>query len=81
MTRYEILLNLGENFVKLVGKNLIPVHLLDWKVYYEAYLKETEYHKKHFKKVRKTHMIQLIAENYNITERTMFNVVSFMEGK
>ena len=81
MTRYETLISLGEKFVKLVGKNLIPVHILDWKVYYEAYLTATEYHKKHFKKVRKTHMAQLVAENYNITERTMFNVIAFMEGE
>ena len=81
MTRYETLISLGEDFVKLVGKNLIPVHVLDWKILYEAYLKETEYHTKYFKKVRKTHMIQLVAENYDITERTMFNVVSFMEGE
>lgn len=80
MTRYETLINLQESFMQLVAKNIIPVHVLDWKVYYEAYLKETEYHKKYFKKVRKTHMIQQVAENYNITERTMFNVVAFMEG-
>ena len=81
MNRYETIISLGEDFIKLMGKNLIPVHVLDWKVYYEAYLKETEYHKKHFKKVRKTHMAQLVAESYNITERTMFNVIAFMEGK
>ena len=81
MTRYETILSLGEDFIKLMGKNLIPVHILDWKVYYETYLKETSYHKKHFKKVRKTQMAQLVAETYNITERTMFNVIAFMEGK
>mgnify|MGYP000867908012 CR=1 FL=1 len=81
MTRYETILSLGDNFIKLMGKSIIPVHILDWKVYYEAYLKETNYHQKHFKKVRKTHMAQLVAENYNITERTMFNVIAFMEGE
>lgn len=80
MTRYETILNLGDDFIKLMGKNIIPVHILDWKVYYEAYLKEMDYHNKHFKKAGKTLVAQQVAENYNITERTVFNVIAFMEG-
>lgn len=80
MNRYETIVSLGENFMKLMGKNLIPIHILDWKVYYEAYLKEMEYQKKHFKKPRKTHAAGVVAEQYKITERTMFNIISFMES-
>lgn len=81
MNRYETILNLGETFMKLMGKGLMPVHILDWKVYYEAYLKEMEYQQKNFKKPRKTHAAGCAAEQYGITERTMFNVIAFMESK
>ncbi|MXN91294.1 hypothetical protein GR160_08635 [Flavobacterium sp. Sd200] len=80
MTRYETITALGDNFIKLMGKSLVPVHLLDWKVYYEAYLKELECQKKYFKKVRKTAVVATVADNYNISERSMFNVIAFMEG-
>ena len=80
MNRYETITSLGENFMKLMGKNLIPIHILDWKVYYEAYLKEMEYQQKNFKKPRKTHAAGCVAEQYKITERTMFNIIAFMEG-
>lgn len=80
MTRYETITSLGDNFMKLMGKSLIPVHILDWKVYYEAYLKEMEYQKKYFSKPRKTNAAGTVAEHYSITERTMFNIIAFMEG-
>lgn len=80
MTRYDTINALGDNFIKLMGKSLIPIHILDWKVYYEAYLKEQEHQKKHFTKVRKTNVVATVADNYNISERSMFSVIAFMEG-
>ena len=80
MTRYETILNLGDNFIKLMGKSLIPVHVLDWKVYYEAYLKQAEITAKEYGKPKKTLAAALTAETYSISERSMFNVIAFMEG-
>jgi hypothetical protein len=80
MTRYESIINLGDNFVKLISRSLIPVHLLDWKVYYEAYLKESDLQKQRHGKVRKTHVACTIADDYKISERSMFTIIAFMEG-
>jgi poly-beta-hydroxyalkanoate depolymerase len=80
MTRYETIVNLGDNFIKLMGKSLIPVHVLDWKVYYEAYLKQAEAVTRQYGKPKKTLAAALTAETYSISERSMFNVIAFMEG-
>lgn len=80
MTRYETILNLGDDFIKLMGKNLIPVHVLDWKVYYEAYLKEAEILCKKYGKPKKTRAAGIVADDYKISERNMFYIISFMEG-
>jgi hypothetical protein len=81
MTRYQTILNLGDDFISLMGKKLIPVHVLDWKVYYEAYLKESGESKKSFSKVRKTAIAATVAHSHRISERTMFNIIAFMEGE
>jgi hypothetical protein len=80
MTRYETIINLGDDFIKLMGKSLIPVHVLDWKVYYEAYLKETELQRQRTGKTRKTLAACMVAETYSISERNVFNIIAFMEG-
>ena len=80
MTRYETINNLGDNFVKLMGKSLIPVHVLDWKVYYEAYLKQSDLICREFGKPKKTRAAGITAAMYNISDRTMYNVIAFMEG-
>lgn len=80
MTRYETITSLGDDLIKLMGKSIIPVHILDWKVYYEAYLKQTELLLKEYGKPRKTWAAGMVADEYNISERTMFNVIAFMEG-
>jgi len=80
MTRYETILSLGDNFIKLMGKGLVPTHILDWKVFYEAYLKEAEALTLHRGKRNKTRAACNVAENYKISERSMFNVIAFMEG-
>ena len=79
MTRYETLLSLGDSLIKLIGKNIIPVHVLDWKVYYEAYLKETEALQKTNGKIKKTRAAGNVADNYKISERNMFKIIAFME--
>jgi beta-xylosidase len=80
MTRYETILGLGDDFMKLMGRNLIPVHILDWKVYYEAYLKETEMLQVKYGKPKKTRAAGIVADNYKISERSIFTIIAFMEG-
>jgi hypothetical protein len=80
MTRYETINSLGDNFVKLMSKSLIPVHVLDWKVYYEAYLKQSDLLLKEFGKSKKTKAAGITAAMYNISDRTIYNVIAFMEG-
>ena len=80
MTRYETITALGDDFVKLISKGLVPVHLLDWKVYYEAYLKEAENYRQKHGKVRKTHVAYTIADDFKISERSIFTVIAFMES-
>lgn len=80
MNRYETIASLGESFINLTGMGLMPVHIMDWKLYYEAFLKEMEYERRHFKRPRKTHAAGCVAEQYGITERTVFKIIAFMEG-
>lgn len=80
MTRYETIKSLGDTFIKLMGKGLVPVHILDWKVYYEAYLKQADVLLKEHGKPKKTKAAGITAATYNISDRTIFNVIAFMEG-
>ena len=81
MTRYEIIMSLDDTFTKLMAKKLSPVHILDWKVYYETYNTEKELAAKKRVKSTKTEIATTIAGRYNITERTLYNVIAFMEGE
>ena len=80
MTRYETITNLGDNFIKLMGKSLIPVHILDWKVYYEDYLKQADLLFKEYGKTKKTRAAGITAATFNISDRSMFSIIAFMEG-
>lgn len=80
MTRYETITSLGDTFIKLMGKGFIPTHILDWKVYYEAYLKEMEALQKQYGKPKKTRAAGNVADDFKISERSMFSIIAFMEG-
>ncbi len=81
MTRYQTIISLGNELIKLMNKKLIPIHILDWKVYYEAYLSEKESAAKSRVKTNKTQIIYDLAGRFDITERTMYNVIAFMESE
>ncbi|MBE99320.1 hypothetical protein [Flavobacterium coralii] len=74
MTRYETIIELGDKFVKLIGKGFVPVHLLDWKVYYEAYLEE-----KQVQKSKRQAVLTLMAK-YPISEKHLYQIIKFMEN-
>lgn len=80
MSRYETITNLGEEFISLMGKGIIPVHLLDWKVYYEAYKVEMEKLSKQYGRAKKNEAIEIVAVNYDVSRRNMYYIIAFMEG-
>lgn len=80
MTRYQKIVNLGEEFLRLVNAGLISCHLLDWKVYYEAYLNQLELQRKQTSKNKKTEAVATAAVHYDISKRQMFNIIAYMEG-
>ena len=81
MTRYDTILSLGDEFMHLVRQKLIPVHVPHWKVYYEAWLKEKEMSLNSANRISKTQAASNVAGHFDITERTLYNVIAFMEGE
>ena len=79
MTRYETILGLGDDFMKLMARNIIPVHILNWKVCYEAYLKEKDALENKYGKNKKTRAAGNVCDDYKISERNMFYIIAFME--
>jgi hypothetical protein len=73
MTRYETIVNLKDDFLKLISIGLIPVHYLDWKVYYEYYLQEA-------KRSKASEAINMVAANYDVSKRHMQRIVAHMES-
>lgn len=79
MTRYQTILSLGNAFTVLIGKGIIPVHLLDWKVYYEAYLAQKELEEKKATR-KKTEAVETVAVHYDISRRHLFQIIKYMES-
>ena len=73
MSRYETILSLNENFLLLINKGLVPVHLLDWKVYYESYIEHCKIHKKY-------EAANIVAAHYDVSQRQMRRIVAYMKG-
>ncbi len=72
MTTYETITSQQQNILNLMSIGVVPVQILDWKVYYEAYLKELAL-------VKKTEAVATIAAQYDISKRHMFRIIDFME--
>ena len=60
-------------FLNLLRKGLIPISIMDKKVYYEYYLNE-------LLKWNKTQAITNTAEEYNVSERTIRRALEVMEN-
>jgi hypothetical protein len=69
--RYLVLKEI--ELTKLVGLNIIPIHLMDWLVIYEYYCEER-------KSLGKMQSYSNTAENYKLSESHIMNVVSWMES-
>lgn len=59
-------------FLNLLRKGLIPLSVLDRKCYYERYKLERETN-------NKMQSITNTAEEYKVSERTIYNAIKFME--
>jgi hypothetical protein len=71
MVRFEVLKSI--ELTKLVGRGIVPIHLMDWLVIYEYYLDER-------KTLGKMQSYSNTAENYKLSESHIMNVVSWMES-
>ncbi len=73
MTTYEILISFENNlsFLNLLKKGVIPLSVLDKKVYYEYYLNER-------KTTNKAQSITNASEEYKVSERTIIRAIDFM---
>lgn len=73
MTIYEILKVFENdlNFLILLRKGVIPLAVLDKKVYYEYYLNQQQM-------VNKSQAITNTAEEYHVSEKTIIRAINFM---
>lgn len=73
MSRYETITSLGDDFLKLINAGIVSVHLLDWKVCYEAYLQYME-------KEKHSEAINLVAAHFDVSRRQTERIIAYMKG-
>ena len=71
MSRYEMICKLDKDFILLINKGLLPVHLLAWKTIYEAY-------KYHIQENKKMVTYLFLADFFNLSETQIRNIIKFM---
>lgn len=71
MTRIEIIRQ-TENLNELIEAGLIPIHIVDWVKIYNHYQEQRL-------KVGKMQAYTNTAEDFNLSERQIMNVVKFLE--
>jgi len=74
MNRYDRIISLGDEFLKLIKEGFISITVLDWKVYYEYYLEEVKRGNK------KDHAALNTAVKYDISKRTVYSAIKWMEN-
>ncbi len=62
-----------EYFPQLLKSGIIPINWVDYKVIYEFYLKERE-------KQKGKQLITNVAEEFNVSDRTVYLIVQKMRG-
>lgn len=74
MTVHQILLSMENdlNYLTLLKRGVIPLSVLDKKVYYEFYINELK------STVHKAQAITNTAEEYHVSERTIIRAIAFM---
>lgn len=72
MNNYNFIKSINEKlYLELIKRGIIPIHIMDYVLIYETFLKELESNKKSV-------CITYCSDRYNLTERTIRNVIKFM---
>ena len=72
MTNYTFLKSIEEKlFLELVKRGIIPIHIMDYLLIYETYLKELQSNIKSI-------CISYCSDKFNVHENTIRNIIKFM---
>lgn len=83
MVAYELIQKLEQldYFDQLLKGGIIPMHLIDYKMIYEFYVNELNTLKKiRWVKNTKRQAIENTAGEYNISERTVYEIIKKMKS-
>lgn len=73
MENYEFIKSIPQDqFLQMVRRGIIPVHIMDWITMYEFYLNELKSNEKRIS-------LQSAVEYYNCSEVTMYRIIKFMK--
>lgn len=72
MTNYDFLKSIEQSyFLELIKRGIVPVHIMDYLLIYETFLKE-------LKENKKSVCITYCADKFNVHENTIRNIIKFM---
>ena len=74
MNNYIFIKSINEKlYLELIKRGIIPIHIMDYVLIYETYLKELENNKP-------TVSVTYISEKFNCSESKIWNVIKFMNN-
>ena len=72
MNNYIFIKSINEKlYLELIKRGIIPIHIMDYVLIYETYLKELENNKP-------TVSVTYISEKFNCSESKIWNIIKFM---
>lgn len=72
MNNYIFIKSINEKlYLELIKRGIIPIHIMDYVLIYETYLKELEHNKP-------TVSVTYISEKFNCSESKIWNIIKFM---
>jgi len=74
MNNYTFIKSINEKlYLELIKRGVIPIHIMDYVLIYETYLKELETNKP-------TISVTFISEKFNCSESKIWNIIKFMNS-
>lgn len=74
MNNYIFIKSINEKlYLELIKRGIIPIHIMDYVLIYETYLKELE-------KNKATVSVTYISEKFNCSESKIWNIIKFMNS-
>lgn len=74
MNNYTFIKSINEKlYLELIKRGVIPIHIMDYVLIYETYLKELENNKP-------TVSVTYISEKFNCSESKIWNIIKFMNN-